>query len=297
MDVKYEYMSRISLDMVKNKLPCRYEDSHKGTFGTMLCISGSRGMVGAGMFPVLAALRCGVGLVRAMMVKSLYEIVSKDVLEPIYVPLEENFEGTISEKEIPKILENLNKCNSVMIGCGIGWNEDSKKIVEAVIKSSKVPIIIDADGINVISENIDILKCSKSEIVLTPHIKEFSRLSGRSIEEISADKAQISTDFSKKYNVTLVLKGSNTNVISKEGDIYVNMAGNPGMAKGGSGDVLAGMVGSLLAQKLSPLDACICAVHLHGLCGDRCSKNMSKTSMLPTDIINQLPSLFIEIEK
>lgn len=297
MDVRYEYMSKINLDMVKDKLPCRYEDSHKGTFGTMLSISGSRGMVGAGMFPVLAALRSGVGLVRAMMVESLYRIVSKDVLEPIYIPLEENSEGTISKKEIPKILENLSKCSSVLIGCGIGWNEDSGKILEAVIKNSRVPIIIDADGINVISENIDILKCSNADIVLTPHIKEFSRLSGRSIEEINADKAQISTDFVKKYGVTLVLKGSNTNVISKEGDMYVNMAGNSGMAKGGSGDVLAGMIGSLLAQKLSPLDAAICAVHLHGLCGDRCAEKMPKTSMLPTDIINQLPNLFIEIEK
>ena len=297
MDVRYEYMSRISLDMVRDKLPCRYKDSHKGTFGTMLSISGSRGMVGAGMFPVLAALRSGVGLVRAMMVESLYRIVSKDVLEPIYIPLEENPEGTISEKEIPKILENLSKCSSVLIGCGIGWNEDSGKILEAVIRNSKVPIIIDADGINVISENIDILKCSSSDIVLTPHIKEFSRLSGKSIEEINADKAQISTDFVKKYGITLVLKGSNTNVISKEGDMYVNMAGNSGMAKGGSGDVLAGMIGSFLAQKLSPLDASICAVHLHALCGDRCAEKMSKTAMLPTDIINQLPSLFIEIEK
>ena len=181
MDVRYEYMSRINLDMVKDRLPCRYEDSHKGTFGTMLCISGSKGMVGAGMFPILAALRSGVGLVRAMMIESLYNIVSKDILEPVYIPLEENSEGTISEKEIPRIVENLNKCSSVLIGCGIGWNKDSEKIVEAVIRNSNVPIIIDADGINVISENIDILKYSKSDIVLTPHIKEFSRLSGKSI--------------------------------------------------------------------------------------------------------------------
>ena len=133
MDVRYEYMSRINLDMVKDRLPCRYEDSHKGTFGTMLCISGSKGMVGAGMFPILAALRSGVGLVRAMMIESLYNIVSKDILEPVYIPLEENSEGTISEKEIPRIVENLNKCSSVLIGCGIGWNKDSEKIVEEEI--------------------------------------------------------------------------------------------------------------------------------------------------------------------
>ncbi|MDR1627295.1 MAG: NAD(P)H-hydrate dehydratase [Oscillospiraceae bacterium] len=297
MSEKYEYMSMISLGMVKEKLPCRYKDSHKGTFGTMLCISGSRGMVGAGIFPVLAALKSGVGLVRAMMIKSLYEIVSKDVLEPIYIPLEENFEGTVCEKEISKINQNLCKCNSVVVGCGIGWNEDSKKIVEEVIKNSEVPVIIDADGINVISENINVLKCSKSDIILTPHIKEFSRLSGKSIDEINADKIQISTDFAKEYGATLVLKGHSTNVISKKGDVYVNPTGNAGMAKGGSGDVLAGMIGSFLAQKLSPLDAALCAVYLHGLCADRCAEKTSKTSMLPTDIINELPSLFTEIEK
>lgn len=296
MDVRYEYMSRINLDMVKEKLPCRYEDSHKGTFGTMLCVTGSRGMVGAGTFPILAALRSGVGLVRAMMIESLYEIVSKDVLEPIYIPLKETSDGTISKTQIPKILENLSKCNSVVVGCGIGWNEDSMEIVEAIIKNSKVPIVIDADGINVISENIDVLKCSQSDIILTPHIKEFSRLSGRSIEEINSDKSQISTDFVKKYGVTLVLKGTNTNIISKEGETYVNMARNSGMAKGGSGDVLTGIIGSLLAQKLSPLDAVICAVYVHGLCGQRCADDMSKTSMLPSDIINQLPGVFMEIE-
>jgi NAD(P)H-hydrate epimerase len=297
MSGKYEYISMISFDMVKEKLPCRYKDSHKGTFGTMLCISGSRGMVGAGILPVLAALRSGVGLVRAMMIKSLYEIVSKDILEPIYIPLEENFEGTISEKEIPKIMQNMHKCNSVMVGCGIGWNEDSQKIVEKVIKNSEVPVIIDADGINVISENIDVLKCSKSDIILTPHIKEFSRLSGKSIDKINAGKSQISANFAKEYGVTLVLKGSGTNIISKEGNMYVNPTGNAGLAKGGSGDILAGIIGSFLAQKLNPLDAALCSVYLHGLCADRCAEKMSKTSMIPTDIINELPSLFIEIEK
>ena len=296
MNDRYEYISKINLDMVKDKLPLRYKDSHKGTFGTLLSITGSQGMIGAGTLPVLAALKTGVGKVIAMMIKSLYEIVGKDLPEPIYVPLKETSNGTICEEEIPKILENLEKCNAVLIGCGIGLEEDSKKIVEAVIKNSRVPVVIDADGINLVSENINILKCSKSEVVLTPHIKEFSRLSGKSIEEINADKTQISTDFAKKHGITLVLKGANTNIIGKKGEVYLNMAGNSGMAKGGSGDVLAGMIGSFLAQKLSPLDAAICAVHLHGLCGIKCAQNLSETSMLPTDIINQLPKLFAEIE-
>ena len=292
----YEYIQSINMDMVRKKLPFRSAFAHKGTFGTLVAVCGSVGMAGAATMCISSAVRCGVGLVRAVVPKGIYDIVAKQVVEAVYVLADENSDGTIGLSEVDKILNCLKKSTACVVGCGLGWNKDIKEILENIIKNCKIPLLIDADGINVLSENIDVLKEKQSEIVITPHVGEMARLMGVSTDEINRNRLSYAKQLAQKYEITVVLKGHNTIISDKEGNLFMNNTGNCGMAKGGSGDVLSGMIGAFLAQGLSGIDAAVCGVHLHGVAGDKCSEKLSKTAMLPTDMINELPNLFLEIE-
>ena len=294
---EYDYVRTIDLHMVKEKLPDRPSSAYKGTFGTLLCVCGSKGMSGAAVMSLASAIRCGVGMVRCVLPICIYDIVAKQISEAVFVPVDGTSDGTLSENNTDIILSNTEKSTAILIGCGIGWNKNTKEIVYKIISNCNIPIIIDADGINSISENIDILSHAKAEVILTPHMGEMSRLTGKSVDEIKLNRVGCAKEFAKKHNVTVVLKGENTIIADKNGETYMNRNGNSGMAKGGSGDVLSGMIGSFLAQGLNSLDASICGVYLHGAAGDICARKFSKTSMLPTDIINELPGLFLEIEK
>lgn len=296
IDRSYEYLQNINMDMVKRMLPERDESGHKGTFGTLLNISGSRGMHGAAVMSTMSAVRSGVGLVKTVVPEGIYDIVGKQVIESVFVVTKGNELGTISSDSISDILANLQNSTACIVGCGLGWNSDVKKVVYELIRSCEVPLLIDADGINVLSENIDILKEKKSEIVITPHIKEMSRLLDVGTEEVVRNKIKYAKQVAQKYKITVVLKDHNTIISDKDGNIFMNRTGNSGMAKGGSGDVLSGMVGALLAQRIDVLDATICGVYLHGTVGDRCAEKFSKRSMLTTDMINEIPNLFLEIE-
>lgn len=293
---KYEYLRTITFDMVKNRLPERYPEANKGTFGKLLCVCGSKNMPGAAFFSIAAAVKCGVGLAEAVIPESIYEATSKKISEVTFHTVPEDEDGFISDKSIEVILKEAEKCSAVLLGCGMGWNQNTKSITYELIRGLNIPMIIDADGINVISENIDILKEAKSEIILTPHLKEMSRLISKDVETISADKARCAKKLSEKYGITTVLKGNKTAVSDPDGNVFVNTTGNEGMAKGGSGDVLSGMIGSFLAQRLSPIDAVICAVFIHGMSGDSCKAKLSSVSMTPTDIINELPNIFLQFE-
>lgn len=293
---KYEYIRTITFDMVKSKLPERYPEAHKGTFGKLLCICGSKNMPGAAFFAISSAVKCGVGLVEAVVPESIYEATAKKISEVTFYIVPENEDGFISDESVGDILKESEKCSAVLAGCGLGWTQSTKNITYELIRNLTIPMIIDADGINVISENIDILKEAKSELVLTPHIKEMSRLISKDIETIAADKIKYAKELSEKYGVTTVLKGNKTAISDKDGNAFINTTGNAGMAKGGSGDVLSGMLGSFLAQRLSPIDAAICAVFIHGMSGDECKDKFSSVSMTPTDLINELPNIFLQFE-
>ena len=287
---KYEYLKMINQEMAKSLLPMRFPESNKGDFGRLLCICGSRKMPGAACFAVRAATKCGVGLVEAAIPESIYNIVASNIPEALIFPYED-------EKNIEDIiLEKSKKSAAVLIGPGMGWNEKTKKIVFNMIRNCTLPMIIDADGINVISENIDILKDARSEIVLTPHPKEMSRLNKEKTEEIVLKKAEYAREFAKKYGVTLIIKGHETVISDKEGIIYVNKTGNESMAKGGSGDVLSGMIGAFLAQGVAPKDAGIISVYIHGFAGDVCKKELSSFSVTPTDLINNLYKVFLKLK-
>lgn len=292
----YEYLSLVNFDTVKNKIPKRLPTANKGDFGRLLCVCGSKNMPGSAYFCTAAAVRCGVGICELFSVDKVCESVAAKISEPIYHYAEQNYSGSISFSNIENIIKCAKKSSAVLIGSGMNWNEDTKNIIFELISKVSVPVIIDADGINVLSENIDILKKSKSCIVLTPHIKEMSRLINKSVEYVRANKNSCAEELSKKYGIVTVLKDHKTIISDVNGNLYLNTTGNSGMAKGGSGDVLSGMIGSFLAQGYSAINAAICAVYIHGMSGDECSQKFSDIAMTPGDLINNLPSVFLKFK-
>ncbi len=282
---------------IKNMLPKRKTVSNKGTYGHALCVCGSMRMTGAAYLAVSGALRCGVGLVTTAFPQSAYSAIAPKLVEPLLLPLEANFEGTFAFSAKAGISEAVKRASAVLIGCGLGFNKDTTTLVHSLIKEINKPMIIDADGINALSTNIDILKDAQAPVIITPHPGEMSRICGKSIGEIIENPIVTAYEFAKKYGVTVVLKGSNTIVCShNSNEIYINTTGNSGLARGGSGDLLAGMTVSFLAQGMSPFDASVCAVYLHGLCADIVADKTSMRGMLPSDVLNHLPELFSKFE-
>lgn len=287
-------MIPITPTIVAEKLPFRPDDAHKGTMGTMLNISGSYSMAGACILSSLSALKSGVGLLKTAVPKSIYPIVASQVYEAVFLPYETK-SGAVNIGFLDEALKVAESSDSVVLGCGLSLCDDSIAFVEGFIKNCKTKMLIDADGIKALALNINVLKEKKADVVLTPHIKEMSRLTGYSVEYILENKVDVATQFAKENSVIVVLKGKNT-IVTDGDSVFVNPTGNSGMAKGGSGDVLSGIIGSLMAQGLSTLDASIAGVYIHGLAGDLAADELSKTSMLPSDIINCLPQIFKAIE-
>ena len=293
---KYEYLKTITFEMVKGKLPKRNPESHKGDFGRLLCVCGSKPMPGAAYFCIESALRCGVGLVRAAVPEAIYTALSSKISGCTYVICDDDENGNISKTSVENILETAKECSAVAVGCGMGRNDGTKFIVNKLVEFCDRPMVIDADGINAISENIDILKKAKNRIVLTPHAKEAERLLNISSDEINLHKQKYAQKLADDYGVVAVIKGHKTVVADKDEKAFLNLTGNSGMAKGGSGDVLAGIIGSFLAQGMNPPDASICGVYIHGRSGDNCREKYSERFMLPVDIIGELNNVFLTFE-
>lgn len=282
---------------IQKMLPKRKPVSNKGTYGHALCVCGSMRMTGAACLAAGGAMRSGAGLVTLAFPQSAYAGIAPKLTEPLLLPLDSNFDGTFSFNALGDIFDASKRATAVLLGCGMGFNKDTTRLTLNFIKEIKKPVIIDADGINALSTNIDILKEAQAPIILTPHPGEMSRLCGKSIAEIVANPIAAAYEFSKEYGVTLVLKGANTIVCGCDPmRIYVNPTGNAGLAKGGSGDLLAGMMISLLAQGMKPFDAAVCAVYLHGLCADSVAEKTSMRGMLPSDVMNYLPEFFSKFE-
>ena len=271
---------------VKKAVYLRPDDAHKGTMGSLLSICGCYSMAGAAIMSGKSALRCGLGLLKTAVVKSVYPIVAQCILESVFFPLEETDDGKISRNNIPFLLEQAEKSSAVLIGCGLSVCDDTRELAEQFIKNCTKPMILDADALNCISNKTDILKSANAPIIITPHPAEMGRLVGVSAKEINADRQNYAEDFSKKHNVITVLKGKGTIISSPKGESYINPTGNSGMATGGSGDVLAGMIASLVAQGKPPFECAVSGVYLHGLAGDIAKRKFGAISMLPTDIID-----------
>ena len=288
-------MKRVDFDYFERHFPRRPADAHKGTMGTLVSLTGSFGFAGAAILSAKAALRSGVGLHYQVLPESIYPLFGGTVHESVCVPVKGK-EGRLCLSDTETIRPTLDRATAVLIGCGMGCTEDTAEAEKAVLTSSKCPVIIDADGINALARHIHSIEGCQGEIILTPHIKEFSRLSGLSVEEILSDPAKHAEEYSLRHrDVTLVLKGHRT-YIAKNGDVYENIAGNSGMAKGGSGDVLAGIIASLTAQGILPYHAAVMGVHIHALAGDIAAAKLSQTAMLPSDIIDSLPEIYTKIE-
>lgn len=266
-------------------LPDRDPWGHKGTFGKILLLCGSRGYTGAAYLAAMGALRAGAGLTFLGVPESIYAIEAVKLNEPVVFPLPDE-DGHLGLLSIPEIEKRLPQMDSVLIGCGLGQSTGTLAVVKTVLEQAKCPVVVDADGINVLQAHKDILRGRKYPTILTPHEGEFLRFGGT----IGEDRMASAAYFSREWNCILLLKGHRTCITDGETG-YRNETGNPGMAVGGSGDILAGILVSLLGQGLNPLEAAACAAWLHGAAGDLCAEEIGQYGMLPTDMLTRIPRL------
>lgn len=264
-------------EYVKSAIPTRKPNTHKGSYGRLLMYCASENMTGAGVLAAKAALRSGVGLLNIARNEKTIRILQNHLIEPIFSCIDEN-------DKCGQVLSLAEKATAVLIGCGLGTHEIDKDALLSLIKNAKCNLIIDADGINLLSENTLILKEADKTPILTPHPLEFARLSGKTISEVQQNRINLARDFAKEHGCVLVLKGASTVIASPDGRIAVNTSGNPGLSKGGSGDVLAGLIASFTAQGISPFDSAVLGVYLHGKAADNLSKTVSEYGLLPSDL-------------
>ena len=266
-------------------LPDRDPWGHKGSYGCLLLLCGSRGFTGAAYLAAMGALRTGAGLTFLGVPEIIYAIEAVKLNEPVVFPLPDG-NGKLSKAAIPEILSRLPSVDAVLIGCGLGQSEDTLEVVKAVLENAVCPVVLDADGISLVAAHKDILRGRKGPTILTPHDGEAARLAG----PVGQDRIGYAKTVAKDLGCILLLKGHRT-VITDGQTVYVNQTGNPGMAVGGSGDVLAGMIVSLLGQGIEPLLAAACGAWLHGAAGDLCAKELGQYAMLPSDMLEALPRL------
>ena len=290
-------MGIIDKEAVLEILPQRKPETHKGNYGRLLNISGSRNMSGAALLSTMSALRSGAGLVTLASVDKVIDASAGRIPEATYLRLPETEAGEIAAGSVRELVAALLRSSACLIGCGMGCSENTVLLLRAVLENSTCPVIIDADGINCLSRDINMIRTANVPLVLTPHMGEMARLLKCSVAEIAADRFRKARDFAVQWGVTLVLKDAVTVIAAPHGALFLNTAGNPGMARGGSGDVLAGMIASFAAQGISPESAAIAGVHLHSLCGDRAAAKLSQYGMLPSDIIGELPLLFQSMDR
>ncbi len=284
-------------ELVFSVLRARSPLANKGSFGRLLNISGCLRYGGAPALSTASALRCGAGIVELASTVDVLRMAAPLTTEAVSLPLACDGEGFISPAAIPDILSSLGRSTACLVGCGLGLTDGSRKIIDAVLQNADCPLIIDADGINALAENIDVLDTLNVPVVLTPHIGEMARLTKLSAAEVLADRIGVAGEFACRHGVTVVLKDCSTVVASPEGAVYLNGNGNPGLAKGGSGDVLAGMIAAFTAQRLDPTLSAVCGVYLHAMAADRAAKRLSQYGMLPSDLPAELCAIFAENER
>lgn len=276
---------RLDHGTVLSLLPDRNPWGHKGNFGKLLLLCGSRGYTGAAFFAAMGALRAGAGLVFLGVPESIYGIEAVKLNEPVIFPLPDE-SGRLSADAVPEILTRFPQMDAVLVGPGLGQSDGTLAVVRAVLENAQCPVVVDADGINVLSAHRDLLRGRKSPTILTPHDGEFARLGG----VMGEDRMAAAADLADDLGCVVLLKGHET-CITDGVNGYINPTGNPGMAVGGSGDVLAGVITALLGAGLLPLEAAACGAWLHGAAGDRCASELGQYGMLPTDMLSALPRL------
>ena len=278
-------------------LPKREVTAHKNTFGHVLSICGSRNMPGAACMCANATVTGGAGLVTAAFPKSAYPSLSAHTLECMLLPLPETDTGFFSEDGYRDIRDAMKKATVMVIGCGIGREHETGNLVRHLLEKTEIPCVIDADGLNCLKGQAKILKDMKAPVVVTPHPGEFSRFTGKSVEEIEKDRRKAALEFAEENGVIVVLKGPDT-IVAAPGEkaVYVNTTGNQGLAKGGSGDTLSGILAAFLSQGMEPFKAAIAAVRIHGQAADFAKDNIALRAMKASDIVAVLPQVLKSYE-
>ncbi|MDZ7372476.1 MAG: NAD(P)H-hydrate dehydratase [candidate division KSB1 bacterium] len=277
-------------------LPRRPSDAHKNRVGLVYVVAGSTGMTGAATLTALSALRAGSGLVYLGIPGSLNPILEVKATEVITHPLPEATPGTLAAEAWPLLEERLQNVHVAAVGPGLGTHPSTAQLVERIVQLAPVPLVLDADGLNNLSGRTELLASRRWPTVITPHPGELSRLCGLSTREILADRIEVARRFAQEWRVVLVLKGSPTVTASPDGNVYVNTTGNAGMATGGSGDVLTGIIASLMGQGLGALEAAWLGVYVHGLAGDVARERLGQMGMIAGDILRAVPSVLRALE-
>jgi ADP-dependent NAD(P)H-hydrate dehydratase len=278
------------------RLPRRSFDAHKGSFGKVLIAAGSRGMSGAAILCGRSALRAGAGLVQVAAPANVQAVVAAG--NPCYTTLaiHQRADGTLSEAAATDVIEWGRAANALAIGPGLGHSPDVAAFVRQVVRElPRTPTVIDADGLNVLAPLTDEFKSRPCPLILTPHPGEFCRLSGKAMPDVEAHRQELAAEFAERFGVIVVLKGAGT-VVTDGSKRYVNSTGNPGMATGGTGDVLTGIIAALLGQKLAALDAAVLGAWIHGRAGDLAAMTLGHVGLTAADMIEHLPQAFRDRE-
>lgn len=271
-------------EFVYSKIPVKEDNAHKTSTGKLLNIAGGVGCTGAAILSSTAALRSGAGYVVTAVPQAIYPIVAPSLVQSPFCFIE----------NASDVASALNGVSAVSIGCGMGTGQRQRGILEEVLYLAKCPVIIEADGINNLAMDISIVADAKCPVVLTPHFGEMARICQTSVSEIQKAPLLCAQELAAQLKATIVLKGAHTIIASADGRTFINQTGNPGLAKAGSGDVLTGILASLISQGMQPFDAAVSAVYLHGAAADRCVERMSEYFMQPDDILIDLGRLFKE---
>ena len=270
-------------------LPPRPPDAHKGDAGRVFLLAGSIGFSGAAALCTMGALRVGAGLVTLGLPKSLHDPMVEKLTEAMFRVLPETKAGSLSLKGLVEIVSTAEKMDAVGIGPGLSQQQETKSLVRQLLPKIAKPLVLDADGLNALAEEVAVLRRLPLPMILTPHPGEMGRLTQLSSEEIQSDRQRIAVEFAKKHRVIVVLKGHRTVVASYDSALYINDTGNPGMASGGCGDVLTGMIVGLLGQQLAPFDAARLGVYLHGLAGDLAANERGEIGLIASDLVDRIP--------
>ena len=282
----------VEAEFVRRSLPVRRTDGHKGIFGKLLIVGGCVGYTGAPALTAAAAVRSGCGLVTLAVPEAIWPVEAAKCDSAMPFPLPDK-KGMLSYKALQYILAKLDECDVLALGPGLGRSDETERLVLELLRRTEKPVVLDADGINTLEGHIDVLDDRRGRVtVLTPHDGEFARLGGQPNSE---DRLEVARNFAKTHGCVLVLKGHRTITASPVGNALVNTTGNSGMAKGGSGDVLTGVIASLLCQRATPVQAAVCGVWLHGRAGDLAAERLTEYGMAPADLAQALPSAFREV--
>ena len=271
------------------RLPARPRDGHKGTFGTVVVLAGSQGYTGAAYLTSMGAARSGAGIVRLMVAQSIYPILAEKCTEVVVGPIPEISPGVVGHAALSAVLRGFTGAAAGVVGPGIGRDTSTRRLIEDLLRKVTIPLVLDADALNLLSEHRSILPKLSPDIVLTPHPAEFGRLANMETSAVQKDRRGIASRFAKTWNKVVVLKGAGTVIAAPDGRITLNPIATPALASGGTGDVLAGLIGGLMAQKLPAFEAAVTGVHLHSVAGIDLEASMGQAGVLASDLLPQIP--------